>query len=101
LSGARSPREFTMDMRVVKGFSIKERYQLNLVASANNVFNHPVYFAANNTASDPLEASQTNVTSGANAPSITFNEDSTQFGHLNTNTGSLSRILRLGAEVTF
>jgi hypothetical protein len=101
LSGARSPREFTFDMRAVKGFSIKERYQLRLVAAAHNVFNHPVYFAANQTAGDPLLSSQTNVTTGSGAPSITFNQNSTSFGHLNPNSSSISRIVRLGVEFTF
>lgn len=101
MTGARSPREFMCDMRVVKGFSLREHYQLKLFVMANNVFNHPVYFAANNTANDPFESSQTNVTSGASAPSITFNQNSTTFGKLNPNTANLSRIVRLGVEFTF
>ena len=102
LTGARSPRQFMFDVRAVKGFSIRERCRVNLTAMANNVFNHPVYFAANNTANDPYESSQTNnVTAAAGAPSITFNPNATSFGHLNANTANLSRIVSVGAEFTF
>jgi hypothetical protein len=100
LTGARSPRETMFDARVSKGFSFHERYKLNLTATLNNAFNHPVYFAANNTANDPLQTAVTPVTTGGK-PSITFNPAASTFGHLNINTANLSRIIRVGAEFTF
>jgi hypothetical protein len=101
LTGARSPREMLFDMRFAKAIQFHERYQLNLTGTFNNVFNHPVYFAANNTANDPFQIASTNVTSGASAPSITFNQNATQFGHLNASSANLSRIIRVGAEFSF
>lgn len=100
LPGARSPRETMFDARIVKGFRIHERYQLNLTGTLNNAFNHPVYFAANGTNNDPLLTNQTNVTTGT-TPSITFNSASTTFGKLNGNSANLSRVIRVGAEFTF
>jgi hypothetical protein len=100
LTGARSPRETMFDARVVKGFSFHERYRVNLTATFNNAFNHPVYFAANNTANDPLQTAVTPVTTGT-APSIIFNPAATTFGHLNINTANLSRVIRVGAEFVF
>jgi Carboxypeptidase regulatory-like domain/TonB dependent receptor len=100
LPGARSPRETMFDVRVVKGFSFRERYKLNLTATLNNAFNHPVYFAANNTANDPLQTAVTPVTTGT-TPSITFNQAATIFGHLNINSANLSRVIRVGAEFVF
>lgn len=100
LTGARSPREFMLDMRAMKGFSFHERYTVSLIAQASDVFNHPVYFASNLTATDAFESSQTNVTSGA-TPSITFTQNAAQFGHFNGNTSNLSRIVTVGAEFTF
>ena len=97
LTGARSPREFMFDMRFVKGFSFRERYKLNFTGTFNNVFNHPAYFAANNTANDPLQTAVTNSSSGT----ITFNPSATTFGHLNTNSANLSRVIRVGAEFIF
>lgn len=101
LTGARTPREFLFDARVKKGFAIRERYVLNLTATFNNAFNHPAYFAANNTANDPLQTGVTNVTSGL-SPSITFNPASTTFGKLNVSQISgMSRVIRVGAEFVF
>lgn len=101
LTGARTPREFLFDARVKKGFQIRDRYALNLTATFNNALNHPAYFAANNTANDPLQTSVTNVTSGA-TPSITFNPASTTFGKLNVSQISgMSRVIRIGAEFVF
>jgi hypothetical protein len=97
LPGARTPREFIFDGRVKKGVRITDRYILNLTATHNNAFNHPVYFGANNTANDPLQTTVTNVTT-----SITFNPSLTTFGKLNSaQIAGFSRVIRVGAGFVF
>jgi len=89
------------DARFIKGFKIGERYELKLFANLNNAFNHPVYFAANNTANDPLTTTSITTTSGA-VPTIKLNEATSTFGRFNeTSSANLSRIVRVGAEFTF
>ena len=100
LTDARSPREFLFDARVKKGFSFGRGYQLNLIGTFNNVFNHPVYFAANNTANAPLLSAETYTVSGSQ-PVINFTQNSTNFGRLNGGTANLSRVIRVGAEFVF
>jgi len=95
LAGARGPRMFFFDMAAFKGISFKDRYKLNLSITATNVFNHAAYIV-NNT--NTLVSTQTNVTSGATAPSITYALDSTAVGHLN---GDPSRVLLVGAQFIF
>jgi len=95
LAGARSPRSFFCDMNVTKGISFKDRYQMNLTAMATNVFNHTGYIT-NNT--NTLESSQTNVTSGAGAPRITYTQDSGSFAHINADG---SRVFLIGAQFVF
>jgi len=98
LANARSPREFLFDAHVSKGFAITDRYLFKFTGTFNNVFNHPVYFAANSTANDPLQKSATaNLVTGT----ITINSAATTFGKLNPNTANLSRVIRVGAEFTF
>jgi hypothetical protein len=82
---------------VKKGVRITDRYILNLTATHNNAFNHPVYFGANNTANDPLQTTVTNVTT-----SITFNPSLTTFGKLNSaQIAGFSRVIRVGAGFVF
>lgn len=95
LSGARGPRMFFCDMTAAKAISIKERYNVNITALATNVFNHSA-FIVNNTNGD--YSSQTNVTSGASAPSITYTQNATGFAHLNADP---SRVLLIGAQFVF
>ena len=99
LAAARSPREFMFDARFTKGFRIRERYELKMFVNLNNAFNHPVYFAANNTANDPLTNGAT-YTLGQ-TPTVVNTFNATQFGHLNGNSANLSRVIRVGAELTF
>ena len=103
LAAARSPREFMFDARFTKGFQIGSRYELKAFVNLNNAFNHPVYFAANNTANDPLTNGITTTSTSYSGPTPTFQStfNATQFGHLNVNTGNLSRVIRVGAEFTF
>jgi hypothetical protein len=100
LTDARSPREFMFDARLKKGFYFGERYQFNLIGTFNNVFNHPVYFAANNTANAPFISAETYTVSGAH-PVINFTQNATQFGRLNGSSANLSRVIRIGAEFVF
>lgn len=95
LAGARGPRMFLCDMNASKAIRFKERYNLNITALATNVFNHS-FFVVNNTDND--YSSQTNVTSGASAPSITFTQNATGFAHL---SAEASRVLLVGAQLTF
>jgi len=100
LPAARSPREFMFDARFTKGFRVKEKYELKLFANLNNALNHPVYFGANNTASDPLTT--TSITTTTAPPSITLHEATSTFGRLNeTQSAGMSRVVRIGAEFTF
>jgi hypothetical protein len=100
LTGARSPREFMFDARVLKGFHFGDRYLVNISATLNNAFNHPVYFAANSTANDPMTTGvSTSVSNGV--PVITSNFAATTFGKFNPNTANLSRVIRVGAEFVF
>lgn len=98
LSDARWPRDGFFDMDAKKGFSIRERYKLLLTVTANNVFNHPVYF---NNQQPSLESSQTNVISVAGAPNITYNRNTSNWQGYSTITAGLSRIVRVGAQFTF
>jgi hypothetical protein len=94
LSNARSPRQFTYDMRFVKGFTIKNSYQLNLNVQLNDAFNHQVF---NGIGTHTLVGSTT-VSAPSGAPTITSTVNSA-FGNLiGTN---FSRIIRVGAEFNF
>ena len=95
LPGARGPRTLYFDMDAEKGISIKERYKLNLTVSALDVFNHPMYIGSSTTS---LVSSQTNEVSGAAAPSIVYNLDSSSFSHVQ---GGRSRVVLVGADFTF
>ena len=94
LPGARSPRMFYADMNATKGISFRERYKLNLSATATDVFNHAGYSLFGST---QVYGSQTNTTSGASAPSISYNLNS---GFANTNSQP-SRVLMVGAQFVF
>ena len=94
LAGARSPREALFDMQFSKGVSLGERYHLDINATFNNVFNHPVYFGANHLLDGSITTS--NVTG-----TVTPNP-SASFGQFNqSQTAGMSRIIRIGGEFTF
>ena len=98
LSGARSPREFTFDMRFVKGFTIKNNYQLNINATFSNVFNHPVYYGANHN----LYSSITTNNAASTPTGVITNNANASFGTLNQgNSQGMSRVIRFGAEFNF
>jgi len=86
-------------MRFTKGFQIKEKYELKLFTNLNNAFNHPVYFAANNSANDPLTNGSTQTLGPT--PTIVNTFNATNFGRLNGNSANLSRVIRVGVEFTF
>jgi hypothetical protein len=85
---------FYADMNATKGISFRERYKLNLSATATDVFNHAGYSLFGST---QVYGSQTNTTSGASAPSISYNLNS---GFANTNSQP-SRVLMVGAQFVF
>jgi hypothetical protein len=94
MANARSPRQALFDMRFNKGFKFAERYQVNVNATFNNVFNHPVYYGT----AHQLNSSNTvsNVT-GTITPVGAAN-----FGQFNqSQTAGMSRIIRIGAEFVF
>lgn len=94
MANARSPRQALFDMSFKKGFKLTERYQMNLNATFNNVFNHPVYFGS----AHQLNSSNTvsNVT-GTITPVGAAN-----FGQFNqSQTAGMSRVIRVGAEFVF
>jgi hypothetical protein len=94
LANARSPRQFTYDMRFVKGFTIKNGYKLNVNVALNDAFNHQVF---NGIGTHTLVGSTT-VTTPAGVPTINSTLN-TAFGNLiGTN---FSRIIRVGAEFNF
>ena len=95
LPGARGPRTLYFDMAATKGINFRERCNLNITASALDVFNHPMYILSTTTG---YESSQTNVTAGAAAPSITYVQNATGFSHVQ---GGRSRVLLVGADFTF
>jgi hypothetical protein len=91
LSNARSPRQFTYDMRFVKGFTIKNDYRLNVNVALNDAFNHQVF---NGISTHTLAGST--VVSNAGVVGST---ESASFGNLiGTN---FARIIRVGAEFSF
>jgi hypothetical protein len=89
------------DARFTKGFMVGDRYQFKLIANLNNVFNHPVYFAANSTANDPLTTTTITTTLTGATPTLLNNFAASTFGRLNGNSANLSRIIRIGAEFDF
>jgi hypothetical protein len=94
MANSRSPRQALFDMRFNKGFKFAERYQVNVNATFNNVFNHPVYYGT----AHQLNSSNTvsNVT-GTITPVGAAN-----FGQFNqSQTAGMSRIIRVGAEFVF
>lgn len=94
LANARSPRETMFDARVAKGINFGERYKLNLTATFNNAFNHPVYYGAYPVLQSSVTTSNVNGTVTPNANSF--------FGHFNGGqTAGMSRIIRVGAEFSF
>jgi hypothetical protein len=105
LSDARSPRETMFDMRFFKSFTVHKKYQVNINATFGNVFNHPVYYGANKslyvqTPVDPITGQLNKSTD----PSITTPHATAQanFGNMNvSNSGGISRVIRVGAEFNF
>jgi hypothetical protein len=96
LSGARSPREFLMDMRITKGFAIRESYHLNLNATFSDIFNHPVYYGPSSRT--PWSSTTVSATTGL----ATYNSNVASFGNLSASNSQVqSRIIRVGAEFTF
>jgi hypothetical protein len=95
LSDARSPRESYFDARFVKGFHFHSRYQLNLTATLNNAFNHPLFFSLNT--KNLQNANTIDLVGGTITPTLA----STTFGQINNNSAGFSRVIRVGAEFTF
>lgn len=94
LAGARSPRETMFDAMVSKGFSIRERYKVNVTGTFSNAFNHPVYYGANKVLQSTVSTS--------NATGTVTPNTSASFGQFNASqTAGMSRIIRVGAEFVF
>ncbi len=99
LANARSPRGFFFDTNVTKGFTIKDRYRLNLTATLSNAFNHPVYFSAG---TRTLISSTTVNTNAGNVNSVLTPVINSSFGDLgNAGAAVSSRVIRLGAAFVF
>jgi hypothetical protein len=95
LANARSPRQFTYDMRFVKGFTIKNGYQLNVNVALNDAFNHQVF---NGIGTHTLVGTTT-VSAPPGMPTALTSTLNGSFGNLiGTN---FSRIIRVGAEFNF
>jgi Carboxypeptidase regulatory-like domain/TonB dependent receptor-like, beta-barrel len=94
LPGARSPREFLMDMHIRKGVTFRENRQLNLTGDFFNVFNHPVYYGIGT--HTPWSSTSINTTTGQ----ATYNSNAA-FGEMNNQSGGLSRVIRVGAAFVF
>jgi hypothetical protein len=91
LANARSPRQFTFDMRFVKAITIKNEYRLNINVALNDAFNHQVFngIGTHTLAGSTTVTNPTSINSTVNA----------SFGNL---IGSnYSRIIRVGAEFNF
>lgn len=94
MADARSPRESFFDARFVKAITFKKRYQFNVNAVFSNLFNHPVYYGVNRQlyGSTTLNQSTGALTGTAN----------TSFGQFNVSqSGGISRVIRVGAEFNF
>lgn len=94
LAGARSPREFFMDMHIVKGFTFKENRQLNFSGDFFNVFNHAVYYGIGTR----TPWSSTSISSSTGQ--ATYNSNAA-FGNMNNQSGGLSRVIRIGGAFIF
>jgi hypothetical protein len=107
LSDARTPRETFFDARVQKGFDLHKGYRLNLTGTFTDAFNHPVYFSTNSKNIQnavTVNASATAIMDGpltVNPGMIQPNAAATTFGATGNNTGAFSRVIRVGAELTF
>jgi hypothetical protein len=102
LADARSPREFICDMRVLKGFTIKSHYVLNVNATLSNVFNHPVYFGVQHALYSGVTVNSTNATLNGVPSGMVGQNASAVFGNLlASQTQGLSRVIRFGAEFNF
>jgi hypothetical protein len=97
LGDARSPRETFFDARVVKGFALRSKYHLNLTATFNNAFNHPVYFGIDQSSKNLYTTASVSTSAGT----ITQNPASTTFGKVTNSSSNFSRVIRVGAEFTF
>jgi hypothetical protein len=99
LGSLRSPREFFFDARVQKTFAIKDRYRFNLNTTFSNAFNHPVYFGIGG---HNLLSSTTINQTVTSAQGAYVNNLNTGFGNLvASQTQSVSRVIRVGAEFNF
>jgi hypothetical protein len=95
MSNARSPREFMFDAHVQKGFTVRENYRINLNANFINAFNHPVYFGV--TGHTLLNNVAVSTVTGNIASTTVAN-----FGQLSQgNTAGFSRVIQVGASLTF
>jgi hypothetical protein len=92
MSDARSPRMFAFDANVKKGFTIRDRYQVNVNGTFNNAFNHPIYGGL----SSHTVLSSTAVTAATGAFVNTVNGN---FG--NMSSIAVQRLIRVGAEFVF
>lgn len=97
MGDARSPREFFFDMNVKKSFVIHDNLRFAITGTFNNVFNHVVYFGLNQTSKSLYTAASVSTTTGQFATPTR----SAAFGQMTNNSGNLSRVIRVGAELTF
>lgn len=100
LAAARTPRAFYFDANVVKGFTIRERYRINLQCQLNNALNHPTYYNIGTVT--PFAGVTTN-NSAANASGvITPTLANASFGNLSKQGAAvMGRVIRVGASITF
>jgi hypothetical protein len=103
LANARSPRQFTFDMRFVKGFNIHGTNTLNLTGTFQDIFNHQVFNAVSvhTLAASALTCNVAGPPNAANCPNgqVINNTFNSTFGNLiGTN---FARVIRVGAEYNF
>jgi len=93
------PNINTLDLRMGRGFSFREKYHLNFVADAFNLFNHTIVSGVNTTAfgySGPGIGACAGHTNGCLVPSSSFGSRTTTSGLLYG-----ARQMQFGARFTF
>ena len=89
------------DANVIKGFTIRERYRVNLQCQLNNALNHPNYYGAA-TPSLPFSAVTTNNNAATASGVINPTVQNATFGNLQKGGAAvMSRVIRVGASITF
>jgi hypothetical protein len=102
----RLPRTQVVDMRLSKKFPITEKFKLELLGEAFNLFNHVNVTSANNTAyivqtTGTISNSNGTIPCSTSSPCLSYNSPFGTVSNANSNFAYTSRQIQIGARLLF